>query len=134
MKKLRSKIPAMIAMFLALFTFGFMIAMFISDLFSPPVEFEGGIGFGFACWIYGMAIAVHSLVFYFFDALLTLHKATLKIDPVFNTIVGTSLLVAIALLIILSRGVLLMVILWNVIFLAIFVLEIISICRQLKKV
>ena len=132
MKKLRSKIPAIIAMTLALFVFGFMIACLIAVFTCPPVE--DGIGLSFAFWVYGMSIATLSFVFYIWDAILSFHKASHKIDPVFNIVLGIYLLAATALLIILSGVTPLMVIVWNVIYLSIFVLEFFSIVRQKKAV
>ena len=130
MNKLRSKIPAMIAMVISLVSFGFMIASLVTLNVPPNGETYHP---SFAFWIYAVIIAALSFIFYFVDALLSLHKATLKIDTLFNTVLGIVLLVGIAILVCTTYADTAIIVLWNIGHLAMFVLEVISICRHLKK-
>ena len=142
MKKLRSKIPAMIATKISLFSLVLLLLSLLCTL--VPSSVQTIFGLSILVGVVGLLIALLSSVFYLIDAVLSLRKAIRKNDPVFNAILGIFLLVAIPLLVICSGvvkiltdaagGKILPLIFWILGYLAIFVLEIISICRQLKKV
>ena len=92
MKKLYSKIPAMIGMLITIISVGLLIGAFIISI--NEVEPESGISKSFALAIVALIVALCSLFFYFIDAVLSLIKVFRKIHPIFNgamalVIIGT---------------------------------------------
>ena len=131
MNKLRSKIPAMIAMAISLISFGFML----SSLYTLNAPSNGEAHHpSFAYWIFAVIMALFSFILYFLDALLSFYKAKLKIDARFNTALGIALIVIIAILTCTTYADTTIIIFWNVGHIAILVLEIISMARHKKAV
>lgn len=130
MKSTLTKYPAMIAMFISVISFILMIAALVALITDPPAGTMYSRSFVF--WMWGVIVALFSLIFYFVDAVFSAIKALMKIHPVFNTVLSIMLLLAIPMCIFLGGGVGIGVYIWNVYYLAIFVLEVISISKHMK--
>lgn len=135
MKDISSKIHAIIAMAISLVSFGFMIASLVAMIDYVPQAEEGfGVGPSFAFWLYGILIAMFSLIFYLVDAVLSIIKIFKKIDPVFNGILALLLIGAVPMVIFVGGGLGINVYIWNAYYLAIFVLEAISIVKLILTI
>ena len=130
MENTSSKSAAIFAMIISLISFGLMIASLIVSFNETPVEMD--VSKSFALWVYGMIVAYFSLIFYFADAVFSIIKAVLKIHPVFNTILAIMLIGAIPMAIFVGGGLGINIYIWNAYYLAIFILEIISIAKHIK--
>ena len=130
MENTSSKSAAIFAMIISLISFGLMIASLIVSFNETPVEMD--VSTSFALWVYGMIVAYFSLIFYFADAVFSIIKAVLKIHPVFNTILAIMLIGAIPMAIFVGGGLGINIYIWNAYYLAIFILEIISIAKHIK--
>jgi cytochrome bd-type quinol oxidase subunit 2 len=91
MKKIYSKIPAMIGMLVTMIGVVLLIGAFIIS--NNEVELESGASRSFALAILGLITALCSLIFYLIDAVLSVIKAFKKIHPIFN---GTMALIIIS--------------------------------------
>ena len=131
MKSTSTKVSAIIAMIISLVSFVLMISSFVALITEPPLE-QGDISKSFAFWLWGMIVAYFSLIFYFIDAILSAIKVFMKIHPVFNTILSTLLLGAIPMGIFVGGGLGISIYIWNAYYLAIFMLEIVSIVKHIK--
>ena len=130
MENTSSKSAAIFAMIISLISFGLMIASLIVSFNETPDEMD--VSKSFALWVYGMIVAYFSLIFYFADAVFSIIKAVLKIHPVFNTILAIMLIGAIPMAIFVGGGLGINIYIWNAYYLAIFILEIISIAKHIK--
>ncbi len=131
MKDTSSKSSAIFAMIISLVSFGLMISSFVALITEPPLE-EGGISKSFALWVWGMIIAYVSLIFYFADAVFSIIKVVLKIHPVFNAVLSIMLIGAIPMAVFIGGGLGINIYIWNAYYLAIFILEIVSIVKHIK--
>ena len=131
MKDTSTKGVAIFAMIISLISFGLMICSFIA-LITEPAREQGGVSKSFAFWVFGMIVAYFSLIFYFIDAILSAIKVFMKIHPTFNTILSTLLLGAIPMGIFVGGGLGISIYIWNAYYLAIFILEIVSIVKHVK--
>ena len=86
MKSLSSKIPAMIAMLIAIFSLGLLIAAFIVSI--NEVEPESGVSRSFAFWVFAVITSMLSLIFYFIDAVFSIIKAFMKIAKFLHIMVN----------------------------------------------
>ena len=130
MKDLSSKVSAMMAMLLSLFSFGLIITAFVLVFTEVPVEH--GVSRSFAFWIYSMIVVYISLIFYFIDALFSIIKVFMKSHPVYNAILSVLLLGMIPMALFVGGGLGINIYLWNAYHLAVFILEIISIVKHVK--
>ncbi len=130
MKSTWTKIPAMIGMAISLISFGLIIASLAASLTVPPVE--QGYHPAFAFWIFGGIVALISLIFYSIDAVLSIKKVFLKIHPAFNTVLSVALIGAIPMLLFVDAAAGITVYIWNAYYLAVFILEIVSIVKHIK--
>ena len=130
MENTASKSSAIFAMIISLISFGLMIAALIVFFNEPPVE--EGVSRSFALWVFGMIVAYFSLIFYFADAVFSIIKVVLKIHPVFNAVLSIMLIGAIPMAIFVGGGLGVSIYIWNAYYLAIFILEIISIAKHMK--
>ena len=130
MKNTIIKFYAIVAMIISLISFGLMIASLVALINEPPVE--KGVSRSFAFWVFGMIVAYISLFFYFIDAVLSAIKVFMKIHPVFNAILSIMLLGAIPMGLFVGGGLGINILIWNAYYLAIFILEIISIVKHVK--
>ena len=131
MKDTSTKGAAIFAMIISLISFGLMICSFIA-LITEPASDQGDVSKSFAFWVFGMIVAYFSLIFYFIDAILSAIKVFMKIHPIFNTILSTLLLGAIPMGIFVGGGLGISIYIWNAYYLAIFILEIVSIVKHVK--
>ena len=83
MKKIYSKIPAMIGMLITIIGAGLLIGSLIIS--NNEVEPENGVSRSFALAILALTTALCSLIFYLIDAVLSVIKAFKKIHPIFNS-------------------------------------------------
>ena len=130
MENTSSKSAAIFAMIISLISFGLMIASLIVSFNETTVEMD--VSKSFALWVFGMIVAYFSLIFYFADAVFSIIKAVLKIHPFFNTILSIMLIGAIPMAIFVGGGLGINIYIWNAYYLAIFILEIISIAKHIK--
>ena len=129
MKKLYSKIPAMIAMLIALVSFGLLIVAFISPNNVHP---DSSVSEQFAFWVYAVIASIVSLVFYSIDAIISIEKAISKIHPIFNAVLALLLIGAIPMMFFVGGKLGYNIYIYFSYYLAIFVLEIISIVKHIK--
>lgn len=119
MKKLLIKIPAMLAMLLTILSFVCLVQSFT----------EGND----EIWILAVIVAMPSLVFYAVDAIISLVKGIKNTDRVFNIILAIVLLVGIPMFLLVGNGGPdSFLVIWNAYYLAMFVLEIVSMVRLVK--
>ena len=130
MESTATKSAAIFAMLISLISFCLTIAAFVISANETPVV--GGVSRSFAFWIFGVIFAYVSLIFYFIDAIFSIIKVFLKIHPVFNAILSIMLLGAIPMVIFVGGGLGIKIYIWNAYYLAIFVLEIVSIVKHIK--
>ena len=131
MKDTSTKGAAIFAMIISLISFGLMICSFIA-LITEPAREQGGVSKSFAFWVFGMIVAYFSLIFYFIDAILSAIKVFMKIHPIFNAILSILLFGAIPMGIFIGGGLGVNIYIWNAYYLAIFILEIVSIAKHIK--
>lgn len=114
MKSLISKIPAVIALIISIFSFYYYILSFF--------RYEADE------WLMSVIIAMFSMLFFFIDAVICFVKAVKKNDAKFNYILTLLLLGAIPMVVVFGGdGKDYFNVIWNVYYLLIFVLEVISI-------
>ena len=93
MKKIYSKIPAMIGMLITIIGAGLLIGSFIIS--NNEVEPESGVSRSFALAILALITALCSLIFYLIDAVLSVIKVFKNINPVFNGVLALVIVVTI---------------------------------------
>ena len=130
MESTSTKGAAIFAMIISLVSFSLMIASFVVMLTETPVD--EGVSRSFALWVFGMIVAYFSLIFYFADAVFSIIKVVLKIHPVFNAVLSIMLIGAIPMAIFIGGGLGINIYIWNAYYLAIFILEIVSIVKHIK--
>ena len=130
MENVSTKIPAMIAMLIALFSLGLLITAFIVSI--DEVEPEMGVSKSFAFWVYAVITSILSLIFYFVDAVMSIAKAILKIHPVFNIVLAVMLFGAIPMMLFVGGKLGINIYIYFSYYLTIFVLEIVSIIKHIK--
>ena len=130
MRETSIKIHAIIAMIISLVSFSLMIASLVALLTEAPVD--EGVSRSFALWVYGIIVAYFSLIFYFVDAILSIIKIFHKIHPIFNSVLAVLLIGAIPMALFVGGGLGINIYIWNAYYLAIFVLEIVSIVKHVK--
>ena len=130
MKSTSTKVSAIIAMIISLTSFCLIITAFVISANEPPVEM--GVSRSFAFWVFGMIAAYGSLIFYFVDAIFSIIKIFMKIHPIFNEILSIMLIGAIPMGIFIGGGLGVNIYIWNAYYLAIFILEIVSIAKHIK--
>ena len=130
MRETSIKVHAIIAMVISLVSFSLMIASLVVILTETPVDERGSPSF--ALWLLGMIVAYFSLIFYFVDAVLSVIKIFLKIHPAFNAVLAVMLIGAIPMALFVGGGLGINIYIWNAYYLAIFVLEIVSIVKHVK--
>ena len=131
MRETSIKVHAIMAMIISLVSFSLMIASFVVMLIETPVD--KGVSRSFALWLYGMIVAYFSLIFYFIDAVLSVIKIFLKIHPAFNAVLAIMLIGSIPMALFVGGGLgIINIYIWNAYYLAIFVLEIVSIVKHVK--
>ena len=130
MKSLSSKIPAMIAMLIAIFSLGLLITAFIVSI--NEVEPEMGVSRSFAFWVFAVITSMLSLIFYFIDAVMSVVKALMKIHTIFNIVLALLLVGAIPMMLFVGAKLGINIYIYFSYYLAIFVLEIVSIVKHIK--
>ena len=130
MKSTLTKISAIIAMLISLVSFGLVItALFVS---APADHVGESANRPFALWVFSMVVAMFSLIFYFIDAILSAVKVFMKIHPIFNAILSAMLIGAIPMAIFVGSSPSIGIYIWNAYYLAIFILEIVSVVKHVK--
>ena len=130
MKSLSSKIAAMIAMLIAIFSFGLLITAFIVSI--NEVEPESGVSKSFAFWVYAVLTSILSLIFYFVDAVISVVKAFLRIHPIFNIVLALLLVGAIPMMLFVGAKLGINIYIYFSYYLAMLILEIVSIIKHIK--
>lgn len=133
MKSMLTKIPAIIAMTIAiLVVIGFCVMLWLISLENTFMH----QGIGLAWMTFSLIFIALTLVLYTCDAILSIIKSCMKIAPVFNAILSLIILSEISLTIIIfnvhytlgSAGLLL----WLLLYITIFVLQIVSVIKHIK--
>ena len=93
MKKIYSKIPAMIGMLITIIGAGLLIGSLIIS--NNEVEPESCVSRSFALAILALITALCSLIFYLIDAVLSVIKVFKNINPVFNGVLALVIVVTI---------------------------------------
>ncbi len=127
MKGIKYKTSAIIAMILSFFSFGLLAASFVLDLIGGRYDWDG-----FSCWIFAVIIAGFSLIFYIVDAFLSAINIFMKIHPMFNTVLVLMLIGTIPMFICVGGGLGINIYIWNVYYLAVFIMEVISILKNIE--
>ena len=130
MKHVSTKIPAIIAMLIAIFSLGLLITAFIVSI--DEVEPEMGVSKSFAFWVYAVITSMLSLIFYFIDAVMSVIKAIMKIHPMFNIVLAVMLFGAIPMMLFVGAKLGINIYIYFSYYLAVFVLEIVSIIKHIK--
>ena len=130
MKSLSSKIPAMVAMLIAIFSLGLLITAFIVSI--NEVEPESGVSKSFAFWVYAVLTSILSLIFYFVDAVISVVKAFLRIHPIFNIVLALLLVGAIPMMLFVGAKLGINIYIYFSYYLAMLILEIVSIIKHIK--
>ena len=130
MKKIYTKIPAMIAMLIAILSLGLLITAFIVSI--NEVEPEMGVSRSFAFWAFAVITSMLSLIFYFIDAVISVVKAFLRINPIFNIVLAVLLVGAIPMMLFVGAKLGINIYIYFSYYLTIFVLEIVSIIKHIK--
>lgn len=130
MESTSTKISAMIAMVISLISFGLVITALVISANETTVEYGHSKAFGF--WMFGSIVSVVSMIFYFIDAILSAIKVFMKIHPVFNAILSVMLIAALPMSIIVGGSLGINIYIWNAYYLAIFILEVVSIIKHIK--
>ena len=130
MKKIYTKIPAMIAMLIAILSLGLLITAFIVSI--NEVEPEMGVSRSFAFWVFAVITSMLSLIFYFIDAVISVVKAFLRINPIFNIVLAVLLVGAIPMMLFVGAKLGINIYIYFSYYLTIFVLEIVSIIKHIK--
>ena len=130
MKKGSTKIPALIAMLIALFSLGLLITAFVVSI--NEVEPEMGVSKSFAFWVFAVITSMLSLIFYFIDAVFSIIKAFMKIHPIFNIVLALLLIGAIPMMLFVGGKLGINIYIYFSYYLLIFVFEIISIIKHIK--
>ena len=131
MRSLFSKIPAMIAMLIAVFSLALLTVAFIVSI--NEVEPEMGVSRSFAFWVYAVIMSMISLIFYLVDAVFSVIKAMKGIHPLFNAILAVVLIGAIPMAIYVGGGLGIKIYIFFSYYLATLVLEIVSVVKHVKK-
>ena len=126
MKKVYTKIPAMIAMLISVVT----IALFLASLIYVLNGGDADIGFLVVIGLHYIKMIIYG--FYFIDAILSIVKAIEKIQPVFNSILALLIVGTIPLELWALDAKRIYIGLVCIYYLAIFVLEVISIVKHIK--
>ncbi len=128
MERTRIKIFAIIGMVISLVSFAYMIAALVTSFTVEGSEMGHP---SFSYWMFGILAALCSLLFYFIDAVLSIIKILMGMHPIYNAILALLLLGAIPMWIFVG-GRPDLALLWNAYYLAVFVLEVISIAKHIK--
>ena len=131
MKNLYSKIPAMIGMLIAVISFGLLAAAFVVSVHEA--EAEMGVSRSFALWVFAVITSMLSLIFYLVDALLSIIKAFDRVFPLFNGVLAFLLIGAVPMAIFVGGGLGVNIYIYFSYYLAIFLLEIVSIVKYIKS-
>ena len=127
MRKIYSKIPAIIGMLITIIAMVLLIGAFIIS--KNEIEPESGVSRSFALAILALITALCSMVFYLVDAVLSAIKVFKKIDPVFNGILVLVIVGTIPVVFARSNLPDIRIAIWAVM---VFVLEIISVIKHIK--
>ena len=131
MKKLTSKIPAMIGIGISVISFILVISAFILAVNEPEVS--EGVSRSFALWIYSVITAMISLLFYVLDAFVCIKEITARCQEIFNTVLVVLIFGSIPMVIFVGGGLGINILIWNLYYLLMFVLEAISVVRHIKE-
>ena len=139
MKKVSTKIPAMIGMLLALAVIFFLTKGALYSM--TPTLFDDGSSIydpELTAWgsgLFALVVSAFSMIFYMVDAVLSAIKAFLKIHPIFNAVLAATILICTVFAVLIISNVLVTAVnlVWYMCYFAIFILEIVSIVKCCKQ-
>ena len=126
MKKVTSKFSAKIGMVISILSFLLLIVALIASLFESP-ETMVGVGVAFNFWFFSYVAAFVSLIFYLIDAFCAIANLRRNKNFLFNTILVLVILGSTPMLIFVGAGLGIGILVWNLYYLLLFILEFISI-------
>ena len=133
-RTLKSKIPAMIAMAVSSVSFVLVLLSLVAPLFEAPIVKDApGTSYSFVLWAFSLMAAIVSIVFYLIDAIL-------MIDDLYHTPTRPLAIAVIAMtvgsipmFIFVGGRMGINVLIWNVYYAGMFVLQVFSIRKILLK-
>ncbi len=134
MRRITSKWPALIGTVITVLSVALVLVALIVSLFESPVDDgRGGIGLSFALWIYAIIMAMISLIFYAIDGIICLIKAIQEEeDRILNIILTLVTIGSIPMMIYVGGGLEINIMIWNVYYIGMYVLEIVSVKRHVS--
>ena len=138
MKKVSTKIPAMLGMLLALAVFFFLakgaLYSMVPNLFDDGSSIYDPELTAWGSGLFALVVSALSMIFYMVDAVLSAIKAFLKIHPIFNAVLAATILICTVFAVLIISNVLVTAVnlVWYVCYFAIFILEIVSIVRHIR--
>ena len=132
MKKLYQKIPAMIGMGIS--AVSIIMALYAWYLLNHELYDGRGMSRSFATWIFSATFAILSIVFYLIDAGVIINSKKRKKGFSFDTAQTAMNIGSVPVFLLFGQGPdIVHIVLWNIYFLAMFIMEAISIVFILKK-
>ena len=131
MRKIAPKIWAIVAMAISIVSILLMIIALIKSITDEPPEH--GISQSFAIWVFGVIIAMFSLFFYVLDAAKCIGKIIAKQATILDVLLTLIIFGSIPMVIFVGGAPGINILIWNLYYLLMFVLEAISIAKLLKK-
>ena len=131
MKKLSSKIMAMIALAITGISFALVIGALVLSFVEPPAD--SGVSGSFALWVFSVLTAMLSLVFYGIDAIANIFSLRKKKGRLFRILLILVILGSYPMVIYVGGGLGINILLWNLYYLLMAVLEVISIRQIIRE-
>lgn len=128
---MKTKIPGLIALIISALSFLLLIGAIVTSITEQPVE--EGVSGSFALWIYAVIIAMISLIFYVIDAFFCIGIAIAKRRITMDIVLVLLTAGSIPMVIFVGGALGINVLIWNVYYLVMFVLEMISVVRWVKR-
>lgn len=134
MSRITSKWPVLIGTVITALSLLLLIVALVVSLFVSPIdEAVGGVSRSFALWTYSVILAMISLFFYAIDGVICLIKAVQeKEDRILNIILTILIIGSIPMVIYVGGGLGISILIWNVYYIGMYILEIVSIKRHVS--
>lgn len=131
MERIKPKIPGMIALAVSVVSCVFLVGSVISSITEPPVE--EGLSGAFALWVYAVIFAIISIVFYLTDAVMCIRKTFGEKLDVLDAVLIFWVFGSIPMVIFVGGALGINILIWNVYYLAMYLLETVSVVRWIKR-
>lgn len=131
MKKLAPKIWAIVAMAISIISFLLLAIALINSIVEEPPAY--GISQSFALWIFAVIVAMISLFFYILDAAKCIEKLIMKKATVLDVLLILVIFGSVPMVIFVGGSMGINILIWNLYYLFLVILEAISVIKLLKK-